>query len=247
MQSSVVIGGVAVTGGRPEDVLEVDLELSPARRRELRVRFLGSIAYERALAMQEALVAEKISGDDGDDLLLLEHEAVYTLGRAANAADLLDAPAETGAAVFRIGRGGGVTFHGPGQLVGYPIVHLRPSRDVHRYIRLLERSLIETCAGFGVDAGVRQGETGVWVGDEKIASIGIGVRRGIALHGVALNVSTDLSYFDRIVPCRTVGMRMTSLLRQCGAAPPLESVAVRFGRCFAACLESQDTHGGGVS
>lgn len=219
----------------------------PEGDRQLRVRFLGRVRYAQALAMQEELIAAKIAGDDRDDLLLLEHEAVYTLGRSANAADLLDAPVETGAPVFRIGRGGGVTFHGPGQLVGYPIVHLRPSRDVHRYIRMLERSLTATCAELGVDAGVRPGETGVWVGEEKIASIGIGVRHGIAFHGVALNVDTDLTYFDRIVPCRSAALRMTSLERRLGVAPPLELVAHRFGKCFAACFSSRDAvRGGGV-
>lgn len=213
----------------------------------LRVQFLGCVAYQPVLELQESLVAAKLAGELADDLLLLEHEAVYTLGRGAAEADLRGAPTITGVPMFRVGRGGGVTFHGPGQLVGYPIVHLRPSRDVQRYVRVLERSLISTCEGLGIEACARPGETGVWVGEEKIASIGIGVRRGIAYHGVALNVTTDLTFFDRIVPCRTAGLRMTSIMRSLGCSPPMTSVADRFAESFAAAFFGGVCDGGRIA
>src|SRR5499425_805928 len=145
-------------------------------RARLRVRELGQVAYGEALALQEALVAARAAGESADDvLLLLEHPSVYTLGRGADAADLCGAPERLGVPVYRVGRGGGATFHGPGQLVGYPIVHLRAAgRDVHRYVRTLETALVDTCAEFGVVAEAPAGQTGVWAGGAKIASIGIG-------------------------------------------------------------------------
>jgi lipoate-protein ligase B len=186
------------------------------------------------------LLVAKISGDEVDDLLLLEHPPVYTLGRAANEADLLGAPGRLGIPVHRVGRGGGATYHGPGQLVAYPIIHLRPSgRDVHRYIRALEHILIATCARFGVVAAARPGLTGVWVEDEKIASIGIGVRRGIAYHGIGLNITTQLDYFEQIVPCRVADTKVTSLQKTSGAAVGVETVADVFAECFASIMGLQ--------
>ena len=167
----------------------------------LRVRRLGRVPYASALRLQEELVAAKLAGEREDDLLLVEHDAVYTLGRGADERDLRGTPARLGVPVFRIGRGGGATYHGPGQMVAYPIVHLRHGRDVHRYVRGLENALIATLAGFGVAAHTVASETGVWTAAGKIASIGIGVRRGVSFHGVALNVCTDLDYFRQIVPC----------------------------------------------
>ncbi len=202
-------------------------------RRPLRVRTLGRVRYADALALQESLVAAVAAGQAGDELLLLEHPPVYTLGRGADAADLCGAPERLGVPVYRVGRGGGATFHGPGQLVAYPILRLRGAgRDVHRYVRTLEAALIATCALFGVAADAPPGQTGVWVGERKIGSIGIGVRRGVAYHGVALNVSTDLSYFAHIVPCRTSGLAATSLAEVLGTAPAV----VEVGRVFAECL-----------
>jgi lipoyl(octanoyl) transferase len=204
--------------------------------RRLRVRELGRLAYADALAMQESRLAANAAGAAADELLLLEHPPVYTLGRGADAADLLGAPQRLGVPVYRVGRGGGATFHGPGQMVAYPIVRLRAAgRDVHRYVRTLEAALIATCAQCGVDAVAPQGQTGVWVGDRKIASIGIGVRRGVAYHGVALNVSTDLSYFAHIVPCRSSGLAVTSVAEILGAAPPVAAV----GRSFAEHLSQR--------
>jgi lipoate-protein ligase B len=218
---------VTTTGGRA----------GAETRARLRVRELGQVAYGEALALQEALVAARAAGESADDvLLLLEHPPVYTLGRGADAADLCGAPERLGVPVYRVGRGGGATFHGPGQLVGYPIVRLSGGgRDVHRYVRGLEAALVATCERFGVVAAAREGETGVWAGGCKLASIGIGVRRGVTYHGIALNVSTDLSYFAHIVPCRTSGLAVTSLAQILGTPPPLTTV----GRVFADCLASR--------
>jgi lipoyl(octanoyl) transferase len=217
-----------------EPICEAPLAPGAETTRRLRVRRLGRVPYDRALSLQESLLGEKVAGDPIDDLLLLEHDAVYTLGRGANEADLMGAPERLGVPVFRIARGGGATFHGPGQLVGYPIVHLRPSgRDVLPFVRALERSLIETCAVFGIEARARQGLTGAWVGDEKIAAIGIGVRHGIAFHGMALNVTTDVTYFARIVPCRMAGLSTTTMERVLGRAPALADVGTAFIRSFA--------------
>jgi lipoate-protein ligase B len=203
----------------------------------LHVRYLGRVAYETALELQESALAAKIAGDPADDLILLEHPPVYTLGRGASAADLQAAPAGRDVPVHRVGRGGGATFHGPGQLVSYPIVCLRPSgRDVHRYIRALERVLVGTCAKMGVNAQAAAGQTGVWVGERKIGSIGIGVRRGVAFHGTALNVAGDLSLFAPIVVCRSPGLRVTSVEAELGWAPPIERVAVFYAETFAAAL-----------
>jgi lipoate-protein ligase B len=199
----------------------------------LRVEALGRIGYEPALARQEALVAAKLGGDRTDYLLLLEHDPVYTLGRGADAADLCGAPERLGVPVFRIGRGGGATYHGPGQLVAYPILGLAfHGRDVHRYVRRLEDILIAVCAAFGVRAEGRPGQTGVWVGPRKIASIGIGVRRWVTLHGVALNVATDLRYFGAIVPCATPGQATTSLSLELGRPLAVGEVAAHFVAAF---------------
>jgi lipoate-protein ligase B len=196
---------------------------------QLVVRELGTCAYATALALQEEILARKIAGDANDYLLLLEHEPVYTLGRGADGADLLGADHGLGIPSFRVSRGGGVTFHGPGQLVAYPLLTLgRGGRDVHRYVRALEEVLIRVCRGFSTAAGRREGLTGVWVGTAKIASIGVGVRRWTTFHGVALNVSTDLSFFARIVPCRMPDVRMTSLAIELGFTPAMGEVRNAF-------------------
>ncbi|MFN8641402.1 MAG: lipoyl(octanoyl) transferase LipB [Candidatus Binatia bacterium] len=202
----------------------------------LQVRWLGRRPYGEVLALQESLLAAAIDGAP-ETLLLLEHEAVYTLGRGADAADLRGAPERLGVPWFRVGRGGGATFHGPGQLVAYPIVRLRAAgRDVHSYVRTLEQAVIATCAAYGVTAAARTGETGVWVGTRKIASIGIGVRRGVAWHGVALNVGTDLSFFDAITVCRSTGLRLVDLAELCAPVPSVEVVGATFARALAARL-----------
>jgi len=199
----------------------------------LAVQNLGLCPYDRALVLQEALVGRKLAGEATDYLLLLEHPPVYTLGRGADAGDLQEADRLLGVPVFRVSRGGGVTFHGPGQLVAYPIIALgRGGRDVHRYVRRLEDVLIGTCADFGVAAERQVGRTGVWVGDAKIASIGVGVRRWTTFHGVALNVSTELRYFGAIVPCRMPEVRMTSLSEQLGVVFSVTPVAAAFEQRF---------------
>lgn len=201
------------------------------------VHHLGTCEYAAALLLQEDLVARKIAGEDDDHLLLLEHAPVYTLGRGADAADLMGADELLGVPVFRIGRGGGVTFHGPGQLVGYPILTLaKAGRDVQGYIRTLEDVLIGVCEELGVPGCRQLGQTGVWVEQRKIASIGVGIRHWTTFHGVALNVSTDLSFFSAVVPCRMPDVRMTSIERELGRAPTMRDVEAvfesRFRRTF---------------
>ncbi|MBI3784580.1 MAG: lipoyl(octanoyl) transferase LipB [Deltaproteobacteria bacterium] len=199
------------------------------------VRDLGRCEYGAALALQEEIVARKIGGDDDDHLLLVEHPPVYTLGRGAAVDDLLGADVRLGVPVFRVGRGGGVTFHGPGQLVAYPITRLsQGGRDVHRYVRNLERCLIRVCEELGIPAHQEAGRTGVWVGGAKLASIGVGVRRWTTFHGIALNISTDLRFFAEIVPCRMPEVRMTSLLAELGAAPDFAAVQRSFVHQFEA-------------
>jgi lipoate-protein ligase B len=191
----------------------------------LNVRVLGRVAYADALRLQEALVQAKLDGDWTDDLLIVEHESVYTLGRGADPADLSGADRALGIEAIRVGRGGGVTYHGPGQVVAYPIMHMeRFDRDVRRFVRALEAVLIGTCAAFGVRAtsGVA---AGAWVEDRKIGSVGIAVRRWVGFHGIALNVSTDLGFFSRITPCRIPGLRMTSLEAEGGVGIRWDDVA----------------------
>jgi lipoyl(octanoyl) transferase len=176
----------------------------------LSVARLGLVDYAAALELQNAAVAARLREAIGDTLLLLEHPHVFTLGRGADASYITNAP--EGVPIYRVSRGGQVTYHGPGQLIGYPIVKLSGSRrDVSRYLRKLEQALIGALREFGIEAGRRDGMTGVWAGPRKIASIGVGIRRWVTLHGFALNVATDLGYFDAIVPCGIEDCRMTSI------------------------------------
>ena len=196
---------------------------------EVKVEWLGRIPYEEGLRIQEEIVAAK-SGDlsEPDRLLLLEHEPVYTIGRSPDQSSL-GRLEELPFRVIQTNRGGKATFHGPGQLVGYPILDLRSrGQDLHRHLRVLETGLLEVCFRVGVRAGVREGLTGVWVGERKLASIGVGVRRWISMHGFALNVSGDLLGFSHITPCGLAGVEMTSLEKE-GAlecsVPALASIA----------------------
>lgn len=197
------------------------------------VRWLGRVRFEDALAIQEEVVARKIADAASDDeLLLLEHEPVYTIGRTPDQSSLLDA-AHLPHPVVQINRGGQATWHGPGQLVGYPILDLKPrGQDLHRYLRALEEMLIGTLAEFGVAGVRREGLTGVWVGGRKIASIGVGVRRWITMHGFALNVCGDLAAFGNITPCGIAGVEMTSIERERGEPAGVESVAHRVRAIF---------------
>jgi lipoyl(octanoyl) transferase len=186
--------------------------------RSLEVRDLGLVPYGEALELQRALADQRIRGEIPDTLLLLEHPSVITLGRGTREASLpLDPEAlrRRGVEVFEIERGGDVTWHGPGQLVGYPILDLQQHKpDLHWYLRRLEEVLITALAPFGIAAERRTGYTGVWTGGRKIASIGIHVRQWVTWHGFALNVTTDLSAFDLIVPCGISGVEMTSVARE---------------------------------
>ncbi|MGE0520123.1 MAG: lipoyl(octanoyl) transferase LipB [Candidatus Binatia bacterium] len=198
------------------------------------MRPLGRCAYGDAMALQESVVAGVIAGTEREQLLLLEHPPLYTLGRGGDADDLRDAPHRLGIPAHRVGRGGGATFHGPGQLVAYPIVRLRRgSVDVRGYVSALEQALIETCEAYGLAATAPAGQVGVWVRGAKIASIGIGVRRGITFHGVALNVSTDLQYFEQIVACRVPELTLTSMAAELeGGAPALPEVGAVLARAL---------------
>jgi lipoate-protein ligase B len=205
-------------------------------------RWLGRLSFAEGLRLQEELVRDHATS--GDVLLLLEHDAVYTTGRGGRDENLLDlAEGDGEAAVVRIGRGGDATYHGPGQLVGYPIVDLRArGGDVHRYLRGLEVGLMRVLADFGLEGRMVPGRTGVWTGapdvPRKIASIGIGVRRGISLHGFALNVSVDLGAFARIVPCGIAGVTMTSMAAEgLDPVPALADVAAVAARRVPEAIE----------
>ncbi|HXI30803.1 MAG TPA: lipoyl(octanoyl) transferase LipB [Vicinamibacterales bacterium] len=211
--------------------------------RILSVRRLGVVPYEEALALQRALVEDRRAGRIGDTLLLLEHPHVITVGvRGDGGRSHILATADTlaarGIGVFETGRGGDVTYHGPGQLVGYPIVDLNPDRrDVHRYVRDLEEVLIRTAADYGIDAGRVPGLTGVWVGRDKLAAIGVRIARWITSHGFALNVSTRLDYFNLIVPCGIADRGVTSIEQLLGRPVELAEVADRVAGHFTNVFE----------
>ena len=202
------------------------------------VRRLGVVGYEEGLALQRQLVEDRKAGRIGDQLLLLEHPPVITLGvRARSDRSHVLEPAESlaarGIGVFEAGRGGDVTYHGPGQLVGYPIIDLKPDRcDVHRYVRDLEDVLIGSAARFGIRAGRVAGLTGIWVGDEKLAAIGVRISRWITSHGFALNVNTNLDQFRLIVPCGIADKGVTSMQRLLGRELSMAEVGDAVAREF---------------
>jgi len=210
--------------------------------RPLEVRRLGVVRYREALALQQRLVEERRAGAIPDVLLLLEHPPVVTLGvRGDGGRSHIVASEERlsalGVDVSETGRGGDVTFHGPGQVVGYPILDLRPDRcDVHRYVRDVEEVMIRTCADYGIEARRIEGLTGAWVGNLKIGAIGVRISRWITSHGFAFNVNTDLDYFDLIVPCGIADRGVTSLERLLGSRIALDHVenalAHHFGAVF---------------
>jgi lipoyl(octanoyl) transferase len=208
---------------------------------------LGRMEYAAALDLQRRAAAARADGEVPDLLFLVEHPHVYTLGRRSRHEHLLATPAElsaVGATLHEVERGGDITYHGPGQLVGYPILDLRRhGTDLHRYLRMLEQTLIDTLAAFGLVAGRIPGLTGVWLGDEKVAAIGVGVRRWITLHGFALNVHVDLSYFDLIVPCGIRDHGVTSLDRHLSPPPSLETVGDRVVVEFACIFDLRPTEG----
>lgn len=211
-------------------------------------RFLGTLGYAEALALQAELVEQRAAHRVADRLLLLEHPHVLTLGRNGRAEHVLadrEHLARLGVEVFECGRGGDVTYHGPGQLVAYPIVDLQPDRcDLHRYVRDLERVLLAVLAAFGVEGHVVPGRTGVWVArpgqaPAKVAAIGVRVSRWITSHGIAFNVDPNLSFFDLIVPCGLEGSAVTSLAELLPQPPTLAAVAQRFATEFGAVFERQ--------
>ena len=211
----------------------------------LEVIDLGRRGYLETLEMQRALRLERLDGRQPNDILLLvEHEPTYTLGRGTRTSSLPVSPdmlRSRGATVVEIERGGDVTWHGPGQLVGYPILDLTGHRpDLHWYLRTLEAALATALGSLGIVAGTEAGRTGVWTDGRKIASIGIHVKQWVTLHGFALNVHPDLAWFDAIVPCGLQGVTMTSVARELGGADPsswwqpsTEAVITAFGEAFA--------------
>lgn len=212
--------------------------------RPLDVRRLGLVRYEDGLELQRRLVDERRAGAIPDTLLLLEHPAVITVGvkRTGGRSNIVapdDELARRGIAVHETGRGGDVTYHGPGQIVAYPILDLRPDRcDVHQYVRDLEAVMIGVCRAYGLDAGRVAGFSGAWIGARKIGAIGVRISRWITSHGLAFNVNTDLSHFDLIVPCGIADRGVTSLARELGHAVPmreaLDGMVTQFCRVFGA-------------
>ena len=215
--------------------------------RTLDVSVLGSVSYGDALELQSGLVTARRAGDIGDRLLLLEHPHVITLGSSAQPQHVLaDAPARArlGIEMYDTGRGGDVTYHGPGQLIGYPILDLKPDRcDLHRYVRHIEEVLIRALDDLGIRAERIPGLTGVWVKTRKIAAIGVRVSSGwITSHGFALNVTTDLSYFSTIVPCGIAHCEVTSVAQETNTGWTIQdvqdAVIPRFAEVFECRLSS---------
>ncbi len=212
------------------------------RRPALTVRRLGMLPYGAGLQLQQELVEQRRLGSISDQLLLLEHPHVITLGTSAHLENVLLDESQRrllGIELYETGRGGDVTYHGPGQLVGYPILDLKPDRqDLHRYVRDIEETLIRAIARFGVSGGRKPGLTGVWVGEEKIAAIGVRVSSGwITSHGFALNVTTDLQFFDSIIPCGIRDHGVTSLARAAASPPSMAGVMDAVEACFREVFE----------
>jgi lipoyl(octanoyl) transferase len=217
--------------------------------RSLEVRRLGIVPYAEALAMQRALVEERRAERIPDLLILLQHPPVITLGvkgdgGRSNIVATEAHLASLGVEVSETGRGGDVTYHGPGQIVGYPIIDLKPDRqDVHRYVRDVEEVMIRVCADYGITAGRIQGLTGTWVGADKIGAIGVRISRWITSHGFAFNVSTNLDHFKLIVPCGIVDRGVTSLDTLTGRAVPIGEVEDALIRRFAEVFDRQPAEG----
>ena len=188
----------------------------------------GRTGYADAWQRQEELVARRNAGEVGDTLVFTEHDPVYTLGvrKGAEQHMIWDEAelAKRGIAVFKSNRGGDITYHGPGQIVGYPIINLSARKDLHAYLRLLEQVMINTVGTFGLAAGRREGKTGIWLGPRKIAAIGVAVKKWTTYHGFALNVDADLAPFTGIVPCGITDGTVTSLAAELGSAPSSEEV-----------------------
>jgi lipoyl(octanoyl) transferase len=206
----------------------------------MEVRRLGQVPYDKAWALQNRVADQRRAGLVPDTLILLEHPHTYTIGRSGTREHVFlkeDELAARDITCIDVDRGGDVTYHGPGQLVGYPILDLGPKPDVGLYLRNLEGCLIDVLADFGIAAGRLSGYTGVWIGDRKIAAIGIKVSQGVTTHGFALNVSTDLSLFTHILACGIPDKGVTSMALELGMAPPMvaveDTVIARFSERFA--------------
>jgi len=213
--------------------------------REIEVRRLGIVPYAEALTLQRELVEERKANRIPDLLLLLQHPGVITVGvrgdgGRSNILATRDRLMELGIDVFETGRGGDVTYHGPGQLVGYPIVDLKPDRcDVHVYVRDLEEVMLRVCADYGLSAGRVPGLTGTWIGAEKIGAIGVRISKWVTSHGFAFNVSTDLDHFKLIVPCGIADRGVTSLERAASRSIPLQEVEDAVVRHFCDIFERE--------
>lgn len=216
--------------------------------RTLDVRRLGRIGYQEALELQERLVADRREGNVGDTLLLLEHPPTVTLGRGAKRENLLFDEAtfaSAGIEVHEVGRGGDVTYHGPGQLVGYPILDLSPDRqDVRKYVASLEETMIRLCADYGITAERLDSFNGTWLDADgsrprKIGAVGVRISRWITMHGFALNVSPNMAHFASIVPCGIQGKGVSSLELELETPPSMDEVTQRVGNHFAAIHESE--------
>ena len=210
--------------------------------RTLDVRRLGTVPYADGLELQRALVEDRRANRIPDTLLLLQHPHVITIGvKKDGRSHIVAAPEQLSARnvdVFETGRGGDVTYHGPGQIVGYPILDLNPDRrDVHKYVRDLEDVMIRVCADYGVAAGRIKGLSGAWIGDAKVGAIGVRISRWITSHGFAFNVTTDVEFFNLIVPCGIADRGVTSLAAAIGRAPAIAEVEDRFVEHFAAVFD----------
>ncbi len=203
----------------------------------LTVEHLGTVAYRPTWELQDELAEQRRGRRIGDRLLLLEHFPVYTIGRGGDQANLLATPErlrQIGAELVRIDRGGDITFHGPGQIVAYPIVELRDPLDLRRYVRILEAAVIDTAAEFGLVADRLDGLPGIWVdGQRKLAAIGVRVKRGVTTHGLALNVNNDLRWFDEMIPCGIPDKEVTSLRAELGRDTTTDDVADELARQLA--------------
>jgi lipoyl(octanoyl) transferase len=216
---------------------------------------LGTVDYAEAHRLQKELQAKRISGEIGDTVLLLEHPPVLTMGRSAKEQHVLAAPevlAARGISVHEVGRGGDVTYHGPGQLVAYPIIDLKPDRrDVRKYMWSLEETMIRTCADFGLSATRVEGLNGAWVGDRKVGAVGVRISRWVTMHGLALNANSDLTHFDLIVPCGIQDKKVTSLSAEIGrtvfATDVIDPLARHFAELYDTDVEWQDALAGGLS
>jgi len=211
--------------------------------RHLTIHRLGRVPYGPTHALQKRLQEARQRGEIGDTVLLLEHEPVITLGRGAKERHVLLTPEALearGFEVHEVGRGGDVTYHGPGQVVAYPIIDLSPDRkDVRKYVRDLEETMIRIAADWGIAAGRVEGLNGAWVGDQKIGAIGVRIARWVTMHGFALNVSTDLSHFRVIVPCGISGKGVTSIGAETGQDVSIRDVEAAAGRHLAEIFDAE--------